>query len=657
MNRCIPVLIFLARSVLAEPALVESSGQWNVSTADRLHIDNSTTLTLPAESLRHIHDGRLILNLEGGGEDLNDDFRKKPRPFFMDQDMPVPALQESWFEEMLERIARILDQPLSKREIKEQQARLDRLEQELRVFREKPSLQRRQSLGEVSEGDVFFQRHPGYQEHHPAHPEAVSAFTVPGIIAAGGGMAKAGGQLPTDKKGGSGRQRGKRVLRADSSGGEGAGNASPGGEGDGKKNRQEGGVKEDKEGCYISKDLEDGTELEAWVDDGLYCSICIDLINESAAQCEGCENYFCRMHIEQGVERCPLCRSQKGYNSLRKAREIKNIKWDCRKHCRASGTEVEMTGHVDKCEGEVVECSCSGCHQQIKRAKIKEHESECGWRPIMLGVYPSVFWKKELVESVDLPQDVTPEAVSRENSAAMAVSILMSLVQAGPVNAGALVSGEEGGVSVSSSDGSEGSCAHLSGDELSEYEGRSDQYSCKRCLEDVVGDKRVHYEQCRASHPYGMGGVVLNCLEGADGPVFTDEESGSARIHILLPALGLRRAIGCRDEHGLPRRIRFKWYGNNVVVEFWCFKSPQETFLKLYREDGKGGEGYRAIAQVVGSGGEVVANFVLYECASVGGRFWVGEGMGVQLLPLDDEESVLKYRGEDCLIRLVRIDN
>ena len=317
---CTILLLFMA-------ALAEG---WQSGQGDALAYEygyqhnDSVTITLAPGMLKKTRGGRLMLN-SGGGEEP-DDHGYKPRPGFFGH--------------------------------------------ELMGFWHEPS----DLLGLLVQESVFFSHYPGNQENHPAHPEGGQVYTVPGIngLPLGGGSNGGAGAGSTSDK----RRYGSQY---DASGGEGlsgSGDGSGGGS-SGWGSSRNSSKKPKKAKNEVTKKLSDGTELVAWVDDSLYCPICIDLIDECAIQCEECENYFCADHHESLLS-CPQCREDKPpYNVVKKRRAIAAILWSC-VHCDAEGSIDNMKGHVHSCPGgEGVQCSNPGCEQMLIANDMEEHQRVC----------------------------------------------------------------------------------------------------------------------------------------------------------------------------------------------------------------------------------------------------------------------------------------
>lgn len=414
--------------------------------------NSSTTITLPASALKETPDGRLVLNLPdggGGGWGGWGDW-KKNRPFFMDESLMQVSDGGIFFWEALENIRQSLESPMSRDEVKEQQERLDALEIELEAYRRQQEAEAlTQQFGVQGEGAFFFRNHPGYQENHPAHPSKEQVHTVPGILGAPRAGEEAGAPpANTGSSTNSGRTEGSFDSAGKGGAGTGANRGASGG-GGGEKTPERSGVKNQenkKNGLHlVTKELSDGTELEAYVDDNLFCSACQDLVASLAAQCvgcsnsdsgkcrdqcEGCEAIFCREHVDT-VETCPCCRHQLNsntYNKVAKSRELRNINWTCTK-CGQGGAESEMEGHGLQCNKKhLVSCKHEGCEACVSMQDIREHEESCNYRLVDFGCYQVAHWQKKLIESVRVPDNLRFENVDENQAAEMSVGLLIALV-------------------------------------------------------------------------------------------------------------------------------------------------------------------------------------------------------------------------------------
>ena len=471
----LPILILL----IGIPVPAQAS-PFNITDAGIVRPGNTSSLVIPSTALKWTDDGQLILNQgTGSGDAPGDDHRKKPRPFFLDKNTMGLVEAEHWLDQMITAISPQLDQPMSATQTREYHEWIDQLESELGAFRQWQELENIARDFAIEPGTVFI-HHPGYQNDHPAHSETRYSQMMPEMITAGIGYSRAAGydhnSSDDSDDDGSPADTGGYDTPSDSgnrdtpdssdSGGQDGDNDPPGKKPENKIICQ----KESQTTHLVTKVLADGTELEAHIPEYLYCSICMDLGEDVAVQCMGCENIVCCLsHIQANHQpECPLCRftkppGQLWLNLFQRRRAKKNLVWQCAAKCGASGTTSEMTGHKARCPGFSETCSAcpnqgctasgtaeflqghletcdfalttcrhKGCNIQEAKKDIEQHESVCLFRPVPLGRYRLPAFQREVIYSVVHPEEATSHSLSlgQLSAAILAVSYLFQLIQA-----------------------------------------------------------------------------------------------------------------------------------------------------------------------------------------------------------------------------------
>lgn len=145
---------------------------------------------------------------------------------------------------------------------------------------------------------------------------------------------------------------------------------------------------------WVTKTLEDGTELETEVCDSLFCWYCKDLVEAEVVECEGCGmegdgveectqqgdkctgcgNHFCKKHIKEqewdALCPHPSCRHAiSKYATYDLEPHLTAIVWRCSKGCGTSGTLEQMEGHIFVCTQETI----SNCEPCDTEQKAEEH--------------------------------------------------------------------------------------------------------------------------------------------------------------------------------------------------------------------------------------------------------------------------------------------
>ena len=445
---------------------------------ESLPAENATSLTIPATALQQSKDGRLLLNSGGSDRyDPKDDYRTRPRPFFMDKGTMGLYETESWLDLMMARVARVLDQPITENDRQRQRERLDQLDSVLASFRLQQAISAASDHLDLPPVMPGFRRHPGYQEHHPAHLGSYRFFSVPGTAKEGDtGQSATPGDSGEKQSGSTNSGSASPSATGYSQRPERGSSEAPGGGGFPPPDRNpEKTVADWSVNCpqqlyYASKELDDGTKLETSVGESLYCSLCEGVGQDEAAQCRECEKIACCMeHIgKHNLDKCPYCRhegtSGSWHTLFLRGRAIRSLVWRCADGCGVSGVESAMRGHKTQCTGSpenhqpcpnegctvtgselylnshttrcdftLMPCRHSECHAWIPRKDLQDHEAGCQYRMVDLGAYSIAFYKKQVIESVPAPEE------GCQDNAQMAVAFLLSLVQSRPENTEATV--------------------------------------------------------------------------------------------------------------------------------------------------------------------------------------------------------------------------
>ena len=469
MNKSWAVVIFLTRFVGAEPAAIDAI-RFNATEEGIGQLqENTTTVHIPASSLKQTGDGGLMLALPGDEEGGSD--RKKPRAFFMDENLLGLAEGEGLFDEILASIRRAVDEPMSRVEIRRQQERLDELARVVSAFRQeqKRRVEFARELHFNVEPFERFEHHPGYQEQHSARLESGGNFSVPGVIEApisgkkghGAGTSQGTGASPLSLKATATTaatcyQQGKRRYSEK--------RPPP---------KKPAGIEK-----KVPKDGENGltVDTEVSVDGGkytvfcslnddtqdLYCAICANVSNEQALECQECGNHICKSHLEslRDKDKCPTCNNSAKWQSALLKRRLARLQWRCPGGCGLTKTLSEMTDHIRRCkyvEDEeecyfceyngcsfsgsyyvvaghekscdlaIEVCGFTGCQATVQRKNLKSHMNECQWKPVPFGGGSVPLWEIDFFQSVaeETPAEYGP---GREYSAGVAVARLLKVI-------------------------------------------------------------------------------------------------------------------------------------------------------------------------------------------------------------------------------------
>ena len=396
---------------------------------ESLPAENATSLTIPASALQQSKDGRLLL-ISGGSDryDPKDDYRTRPRPFFMDKGTMGLYETASWLDQMMARVARVLDQPMTENDRQRQRERLDQLDITLASFRLQQAISAASDHLDLPPVMPGLRRHPGYQEHHPAHLGSHRFFSVPGTAKEGDtGQSATPGDSGENQSGSTNSGSASPSATGYSQGPEKGSSEAPGGGGfpppdrNPEKTVPDGSVNCPQSLFYVSKELDDGTQLDTFIPEQLYCSICVDLGQDIAVQCTKCEKIACCLeHIgKHNLDKCPYCRHSGLWCILfLRGRAIRSLEWRCADGCGVSGVESAMRGHKTQCTGPpeshqpcpnqgctvrgntefleshitrcdftLMPCRHSECDAQIPRKDLQDHEAGCQYRMVDLGAY------------------------------------------------------------------------------------------------------------------------------------------------------------------------------------------------------------------------------------------------------------------------------
>ena len=329
------LLLLFAPVVLAEAVLINSITQHNTTGFYSARPSNdSTTITLTPDMLRQTGDGKVMLNV-GSAKDDGNDPGGKPRPSFMGKNIVWLVTISDWWEQEMEDLSRLMDQPMTQDEIQRSEERLGSLEKVIRGILSQNRLDALIKLGLLPEEDSAFLHPPGYQEVHPAHPESGESYTVPGVVELG----KKKKDFTNSVAGGAGKGEGGGGVNSGLVGSKkvgGGGSGSDAGDGGRQPDRNSGRVEPSQAVIVrnkknaVTRELEDGTRLKAEVGRDLYCSICDDVVEPETLQCSGCgkgvgecssaggkrnvcrgcQSVVCNKHTRQPgwQNECPSCR-------------------------------------------------------------------------------------------------------------------------------------------------------------------------------------------------------------------------------------------------------------------------------------------------------------------------------------------------------------
>ena len=194
----------LCTAVSSDPVQVDSRTHVNrvlnetLDTA--LNATDTKSTVIPPGMLIHTDKGQILFNAAGGGDNQDDGFGKKPRPWFDGESLRLGNVNDlaKIISELLDYIEFLLDKPQQELTSEQIESALDELEtvNNERLRQEAEQRQAAIETGrEVSsmadQNRLAFSHHPGYQEHHPAHSRE-NPSTVPGIVERPKGKGKGG---------------------------------------------------------------------------------------------------------------------------------------------------------------------------------------------------------------------------------------------------------------------------------------------------------------------------------------------------------------------------------------------------------------------------------------------------------------------------------
>ena len=484
------LFVFLSVMVLAAPVPVDSHINTNNTTEDSVPNKdiNGTSVTIPSDFLRRTESGKVFLDFGGNeGDDLDDMFKRKPRPCFDGESLWSGNLDslEKKISDLLDYIELLLNIPERELIPNQLSSAVDDLEtlnkERLRLKVEKQKAIMDIVLGNSTiENDWRHTRHPGYQEElYPAYHN--TPYVVPGIVEtpiATGGGAKGNYQTTPDQS-----------LSTTSSASPVTGgtckNPTKGSPGGNDSNPPQKPGRDDESSMEVNRLKRITVEKEITVDGEsytleteltgndveLYCSICRDLISPEAKQCQKCGVFICASDYKKLQETGQLCpHSRCSLNLFQSANlrfRINNLQWPCPKNCGSTYDLVNMAAHIKNCdEGEryqeyqcensacnytgsysevlaheetcdfaAMQCRHEGCQDHPFRKDLEEHEQTCIWQPVNLGPVSIPSWQKNLIDQFccKLPEYNTPEQIPEHSRAHFCVSLLVQqLVQFSP---------------------------------------------------------------------------------------------------------------------------------------------------------------------------------------------------------------------------------
>lgn len=477
-------LFFILLSVMAlgDPGDTGLQISTNNTTEDVLSNNdiNSTSVIIPSERLRRTKDGGIFFNFGGnGGNDPDDMFKRKPRPYVDGESLwsgNVESLEDK-ISDLLDYIERLLNNPETELTPGQLTSALDELEaindERHRRESEKQSTTAEMVSGHSAlEGDWRYTHYPGYQEHHPAHPHH-QPYVVPGIV-----------ETPVSKGAGANSRHHQATSSQNSGAESSASNASGARKKPAKGSSGGNGSRPPKKPRHDEESLVEVNEPDSLIvrkeiivdgktytletvltgtDTELFCLLCRGLVSYQAVQCQGCGSYFCTKEFEQLQTfnlQCPGCRANTaGFSDVMVRRRINRLRWPCPKGCGSTYDLVDIRTHIPRCNGggeyecensgceytdsysavqthertcgfALVECSHEGCQKSLPRKNIEKHESTCQWRLVDLGPIRIPSWQKNLIDRncIDISDSVTPDDVQAHDSAHFCVSLLVQLL-------------------------------------------------------------------------------------------------------------------------------------------------------------------------------------------------------------------------------------
>ena len=397
-NRLFNLLLFLALC-FSDIAQIHAGETLNPNSyvVSRGNHSGETRAAIPSGSLKHSGDGSTVLSA-GSPHLLDDDLQKKPRPYFAADALFISDTRsfEALLLELLDYIGRLLDKPNEELTESQLNVSINELEtlyekkQQINKEREKDAIQ--YILGSnADENSGRFIHHPGYQEHHPAHPER--QYTVPGIV-----------ETPVKKGGGNTHKTKTHTSKNSSTPGSLSQNMHSGKAGSSRDTHDDNPpppkrpksdisrITTETTELIVSKNIttQEGTyeitaELNRYEQD-LYCAVCINLCGEEAVQCLKCCQHFCADHLPS-LENCPSCRHEldKPPQCNLKLR-INNINWRCPKGCEELYDLSDMRSHIPTCTSDTIyQCEHDHCLYSGTFEDVSTHEQDCTHRAVRVG--------------------------------------------------------------------------------------------------------------------------------------------------------------------------------------------------------------------------------------------------------------------------------
>ena len=461
----------LCTTVSSDPVQVDSQTHVNRvlnETLDTAFNETHTKSTvIPSGMLIHTDKGQILFNAAGSGNNQDDGFGKKPRPWFDGENLRLDNVNDlaKIISELLDYIELLLDKPQQELTPAQIESALDELEtvnnERLRQEAEKrqAAIETGREVSPMADhSQLAFSHHPGYQEDHPAH-SLDNPSTVPGMV-----------ETPKNKRG-----KGKRHSRPASGKGQKKAEERPGSSmtnngGNPRKKRASGGngseppeqpedtggselpEKSQTEVQVVTKEINvDGQpytiETELTNDNkGLFCLFCRNLVSEMARHCLICTTNICEA---EATDTCVTCyQTDKSKFSLINMRtRINSLEWPCPIGCGSKQDLVNMEAHIRQCREStgacrgaqpdkpvLIKCIHEGCQEMfaLSESELGAHESTCQWRLVDLGSVEMPAWHYDLItkNTIDLPENMTPDDVTPQNSAQTCVALLTRYIHA-----------------------------------------------------------------------------------------------------------------------------------------------------------------------------------------------------------------------------------
>ena len=410
---------FLLHSVITESVVADPVPHLNEAGVHRARQYNDTTIiTLPSDALRQTEDGRLILNSDGGNDEEPGNDWKKPRHFFIGEGAISPSDTENWVEQALIGVARLLEMPMSKAEIKEQQEHLDELERMLEAHRMQQEEKEFIDILKIeSEEEIGLRNHLGFQKNHPAHPER--QYSVPGVVELPFGRKKKK-SVPRSVADVSGekKERGSRVRNSDSSQGEGKQRRGGPNQPSGNSGQKEQGASATRKDYFVKEVLngENSCKFQCEINDQTkfyQCLVCLEFVKWTGTQvdtCSRCNQRYCAECFNNLIiKSCPNCRE---VNMVRLGvTDINALKWQCQECDQKNVTIPDMEAHVAVCQ-KVASCEYDGCNFSGAQQELEMHQSECTYRPVKIGCYTFPQYLAEFIQNSasEIPDNMATES-------------------------------------------------------------------------------------------------------------------------------------------------------------------------------------------------------------------------------------------------------